>query len=85
MNLNISLFTAPCCVATVMIKDPEAWRAWEDEYIRSRPADYQRNLKVFEAMYEHARRLGVFASQDPLEGIEFKTRLARDLNALRTA
>lgn len=68
-----------------MIKDPEGWRAWEDEYIRSRPVDYQSNLQVFEAMCEHARRLGVFARQDPLEGIEFKTRLARDLNALRSA
>ncbi len=68
-----------------MIKDPEGWQAWEDAYIRSEPADYQRNLRIFEAMCEHARKLGQFPSQDPLEGIEFKIRLARDLNALRTS
>jgi hypothetical protein len=68
-----------------MIKDPAGWQAWEDELIRSEPADYQRNLRIFEAMYEHARGLGVFPPKDPLEGIEFKIKFARDLNALGTS
>lgn len=68
-----------------MIKDPQGWQAWEDAYIRSEPANYQRNLLIFEAMCEHARMLGKFPPADSLEGIEYKIRLARDLNALRTA
>jgi len=67
-----------------MIRDPEAWQAWENELIRSEPADYEENLKIFEAMCEHARRLGAFPPKDPLEGIELKIKFARDLNALRT-
>ena len=67
-----------------MIRDPEAWQAWEDELIRSEPADYHQNLRIFEAMCEHARRLGVFPPKNPLEGLEIKLRLARDLNAFRT-
>ena len=68
-----------------MIKDPAAWQAWEDDLFRSEPADYQQNLRIFEAMCEHARRLGVFPPKDPLEGIEFKIRFVRDLDALRTS
>ena len=66
-----------------MIKDPERWKAWENAYIRSEAANYERNLRIFEAMCKHARKLGKFPPQDPLEGIEFKIRVARDLNALR--
>lgn len=67
-----------------MIKDPAAWQAWEDSYIRSQPVDYEKNLRIFEALYEHARRVGALPPKDRLEGIEFKIRFARDLNALRT-
>jgi len=48
-----------------MIKDKESWQVWEDELIRSEPADYAENLKIFEAMCEHARRLGVFFPERP--------------------
>lgn len=68
-----------------MIKDPAAWEKWENDYIRSQPADYQQNLRIFEALYEHARKLAVFPPQDPLEGIEDKIRMARILNGLRSS
>ena len=66
-----------------MIKDVAGWQAWEDEYIRGEPVEYRQNLRMFEAMVEHARKLGKFPPQDPLEGIEFKLRFVRDPHALR--
>jgi hypothetical protein len=57
-------------------------RAFEDEYLRSRPPDYERNLRIFEALYEEARALGVLPPKDPLHGIDHCIALARALNAL---
>ena len=66
-----------------MLLDPEMWADWESRYIASVPADYHRNLKLLEAMYEHARALGAFPPADPLEGLEVDIRVARTLNGLR--
>ena len=63
-----------------MIRDVEFWEAWEREYIAKEPVDFARNLRLLEAMYEHARLLGAFPPADPLEGIEVKIRMARILN-----
>ncbi len=67
-----------------MIKDTALWHAWEDEFARSRPPDFHRNLALVESMLEHARKLGAFPRSDPLEGIEVKIRLARVLNVPTT-
>ena len=66
-----------------MLADPTRWERWEKEWSRSEPADFFRNLRIYEALYEEARLLGVLPPADPLEGIEFKIRLARQLNVLR--
>lgn len=63
-----------------MIKDVKAWQEWEDRYNASQPVDYEHNLRLADAMLEHARALGVFPPKDPLEGIETKIQLARVLN-----
>jgi hypothetical protein len=42
-------------------------------------------LRIFEALYEEAKQLGVFPLKDPLEGIEVDIRLARALNARKVA
>ena len=63
-----------------MIKDAAYWQAWEAEYIRSQPVDYRQNLKVFDALYEYARKMGAFPPRDPLEGLETKIRMAQVLN-----
>ena len=55
-------------------------REFEDEQVRRNPADHQANLKVFEALWEHATRLGVLPPKDPLEGLEVDLRLAEALN-----
>ncbi len=63
-----------------MIKDVAFWEAWEQEYLRSEPVDFRRNLAMMDAMYEHARLLGAIPRTDPLEGVEVKIRLAKVLN-----
>lgn len=68
-----------------MIRDAETWADWESRYLASQPADFLRNLKLLEAMYEHARALGVFPLADPLEGLEADIRVAKTLNVRTTS
>ena len=63
-----------------MVRNPELLREFDDEWIRSSPPDYHRNLRIVEAMLREARHLGVLPSRDPLEGIEVDIRIARALN-----
>ena len=63
-----------------MIRDVQASRQWEGDECRREPVDVQRNLAIMEALFEEAKALGVWESQDPLEGFEVKLRLARALN-----
>ena len=64
-----------------MIKDAKYFEEWENQLIAAEPPDYQRNLRIFEAMLEEARLLGVWPPRDPLEGIEVDIRIARILNS----
>lgn len=54
--------------------------AWERQYLRETPVDFHRNLRLYEALYEEARRLGVLPSKEPLGGLGDKIRLARAVN-----
>ena len=62
-----------------MIREPELVRAFEAEQIRREPADYRRSPPIFEALWDHGRRLGALPPDDPLEGIEGDLRLAEAL------
>jgi hypothetical protein len=64
-----------------MIKDAKYFEEWERRLIASEPPDYERNLRIVEAMVAEARALGVWPPQDPLEGIEVDIRWAKALNA----
>ncbi len=64
-----------------MIRDVEKWREWEENYIASTPPNHPEALRFVEEMLEHARRLGVFPADDPLEEIEHTVDLAMALNA----
>ncbi len=66
-----------------MIKDPELWKKFEDEFIRKDNLSIDAKFNLLEAMFEEARALGVWESEDPLEGIEVKIKIARILNALQ--
>lgn len=63
-----------------MILAPELVRRFEDEEMRRSPADYHAGLAIFEALWEHACRLGVLPPSDPLEGLDTVVRLAGALN-----
>lgn len=67
-----------------MIKDAVAWEKWERDYVASAPPDFWQNLRLVEAMYEHARALGVFPLANPLEGLETKLWLAKVINVSTT-
>lgn len=64
-----------------MILNPSIVRAFEQTLARQEPADYRRNLRIFEALYSEARSLGVIPLTNPLDGIDADIRLAGVLNA----
>jgi hypothetical protein len=68
-----------------VIKDRAFWEAWETEMLMRQPADFRRNLRLLEAMYEEARALGVMAVPPALEGLESRLRLGRVLNVRTTS
>jgi hypothetical protein len=63
-----------------MIRNVDAWREWEEQYIASTPPNHAQALRLAEEMLEHARSLGVFPPADPLQGIEDTVDLAKALN-----
>jgi len=63
-----------------MIRDKKAWQQFEAEWQCSQEPNLEANLRVFEVLLEHARALGVWPPQDPLEGIEHDIRLAKVVN-----
>ncbi len=65
-----------------MIRRPDLVEAFERDYQRRQPHDYQQNLRIAEALYEEARALGIFPLKDPLDGIDVKIRLAKVLNSI---
>ena len=68
-----------------MIKNARELRKLEDDLARQSPVNFEENLRIADAMYEEARRLGVFRDLDPLDGIDVVIRVARVVNCvLRT-
>ena len=63
-----------------MIKNTLAWREFEDDLVRSEPPDFERNLRLFEAMRLWAIHLGVWEREDPMDGIQLVIRVAKVLN-----
>ena len=63
-----------------MLRKEPLVEAFEKEQIQRMKPDYFRNLKIFEALYEEGKRLGVLPLEDPLEGIDVDIYLAMVLN-----
>jgi len=63
-----------------MLKRADLVKGFEKDQMRREGPDHQRNLRIAEALYDHARRLGVLPSENPLDGIEVDVRLARIIN-----
>ncbi len=64
-----------------MIRNPSIVRSFEHDLARQEPADYRRNVRIFEALYTEARSLGVIPLKNALDGIDADIRLAGVLNA----
>ncbi len=63
-----------------MIRDTALWQQFEAEWQRSQEPDLEANLRIFDVLLEHARALGVWPPEDPLEGIEHDICLTRVVN-----
>jgi hypothetical protein len=61
-----------------MVRNPHILQRFEDEENRASPPDFERNLKLLEAMFEHARALGAW--ERSIDTLPTKLRLARVLN-----
>lgn len=66
-----------------MITNPQRIRALDRELLLREQRTYAQNLAIFEAMVEHARALGVWPPEDPLEGLEVDIEIARVVNVLK--
>ncbi|MGC9358262.1 MAG: hypothetical protein ACP5GX_10350 [Anaerolineae bacterium] len=63
-----------------MIRDREAWEAFEARFQRQMPADLEKNQQLFATWLAEARALGVWPPDDPLEGLEVDLRIAKAVN-----
>jgi hypothetical protein len=68
-----------------MIKNRRMVDLLENSLARASVVDYQRNLRIFEALYRHACLLGVMPVKDPLDGIDSDIELARIINVRKPA
>jgi hypothetical protein len=68
-----------------MIKNSRLLDIFENSLASQNPADYRRNLQIYEALYQEARALGIFPLKDPLDGIDSDIHLARVMNVRKSA
>ena len=68
-----------------MIKNKAVWEKWERDYRRGEDTDINRNFRLLAAMYEEARALKKFPSENLMEGFEIKIKLAKALNVSKTS
>ncbi len=64
-----------------MIKNYSLLQKFEDSFIRNEPMSFDRAMKLFTALYNEAKDLGVFPPEDPMEGIDVDIRIARIINS----
>ncbi len=68
-----------------MLKREPILETFEKLQMQKSQPDYFKHLRVFEALYQEAKQLGVFPLKDPLEGIGVDIHLAMVLNVQTTA
>lgn len=64
-----------------MITDPSYFALFKRRSLAEQALNLDDKYRIFEALYEEARRLGSFGEQDLLLGIEDDVHLAAALNA----
>ena len=67
-----------------MIQNRRLWQAWEDALIANEPADFARNLRLYEMIYAQARAMGALPDTDPLDGLADKIQMVRRLHVSAT-
>jgi len=65
-----------------MIKNPKLWKKFEDKFIAEENLTIEQKFKIFDAMFEETKALGIFPLEDPLEDIEVDITIARFINAI---
>jgi hypothetical protein len=55
----------------------DRFHEFEKRLIASTPVDFERNLRLADAMWAWAKELGVVPGANPLEGVELHTRMAK--------
>jgi len=65
-----------------MVKNSKVLEKFERDYVSSRKQSYTTNLKIYEALFKEARKLGTLPLKNPLEGIETVIKLAKALNSV---
>lgn len=68
-----------------MIRNERLFREWEDRWLAGDKLSLERKFRLLDGMYDEARALGIFPAKDPLEGLDFKIKLAREMNVRRAA
>ena len=68
-----------------MIRNPHILEAFERELARRRRPDFQKNLRIFEGLYEEARALGKWTAPAIRSESSWKVEFARRLNVRRTS
>ena len=68
-----------------MLKREPLLEAFDKAQTRNSQTDYLKHLRIFQALYEEAKQLGVFPLKDPLEGIDVDIHMATVLNVRTTA
>ena len=65
-----------------MIKNVKYLEEFEKAFISREKNDLLTNLKIYEAMWEEAKALGVFPLKDPYDGVDDDIHLANILKQL---
>lgn len=68
-----------------MIRRNKMLESFEKEELKKPPAGYLVQLKIFEALFNEAKTLGIFPLKNPLDGIEADIRLAGILNVRKSS
>ncbi|MEK7307469.1 MAG: hypothetical protein AAB089_00160 [Nitrospirota bacterium] len=64
-----------------MVKNTKILEEFEREEIKKEKSDYLKSLRIFEALWNEGKSLGVLPLKNPLEDIETDIRIARILNS----
>lgn len=65
-----------------MIKNYKKYIKFEDSLIANEKADFKKNQKIFEWMYNEAVELKIIPLKDPLEGIDVDIKIAKVINSV---